>query len=780
MKRQTLDTIVVVSSLVLSMVSCLIIGAFVIDELGVDKSHKNINEIVLFRQFENSPLSGGQFATDFKLGFPQVKQSVRMKPMNLLVAGEKDGYYEPEFYFADPAVFDVFSFNWIVEPPKQVLEQSNAIVISNQIAAKYFGDTNPIGKTLKVNGKQTLIVQGIYGSSKERTHIKPALIASYKIANEMAGFDVTTNYWGPGSYTYLLIDKGADMNRLSSLLATYIQGLNDPNAAYVWKPSFIPLKDLYLKTSLFANSPITYVYIFSGAALLLLLLAGFNYINLSTAGIASRQKAVAIKKILGISVTTIRAGFMLEAGIYFSFSIILALVVAWIVLPLVNLWTGFELSLRSLATIPNILTVFAFLFGLIFFSGFYPAIVYSSASPVNAIKGSKSFCQSKNHLRKVLIVGQFAVSFIMVLVTMVINRQMQFVATKNVGYNREQVLSIDLRDVGEKEKLLFKNAVLDLPQVDAASICYAVPGSNISRGQKMIDELVPIGSSDASIMQLTIDAKFSETFGVPLVMGRMLDESKDSDKIKFMVNETAMKKFGWTGIEGKFAGYYTYSSLSDGSYKEVPLRGEVVGVLADYNHNDLKSPIKPTIYTLNDGYESAMGIKIKANSLKSALPAIQQKWKSYFPDRPISYTFLDDTFNKNYAKEIQTGKVFAAFSGITIFISCLGLFGLVFFALQRRQKELSIRKVLGAGVGSIIATVSKEFFALILLASAIGLPLAWYGINKWLENFSFRIYLDGWTIFWPMMILLGLVSVTIGWNVLKAAIANPVKNLRSE
>ncbi len=780
MKRQPLHTLIVLGSLTLSIFSCLLIGAFVSDELHVDRGNKNLNEIVLFRQFEASPLSGGQFATDFKLRFPQVEDAVRMKPMNLLVASGGEGFYESEFYFADPAIVDVFTFQWIKGTPKQALEMANGVVISEQIAAKYFGYEDPIGKVLTVNGKTRFIVQAVFADSKQRSHIQPALMASYKSANEVAGYNVTTNYWGPGSYTYLQVKKGTDIQRFSALLPAYLKSLNDPNAPFVWKPAFIPLKDLYLRTSLISNSPITYVYIFSGAGLLLLLLAGFNYINLATAKVAMRQKNVAIQKILGSSIQSLRVAFMLEAMIYIILSFLLAVLLSFLFMPMVNRWTDFDLSLTVLITPVNLLAAFGFLCILTVLSGTYPALITSSAKPITALRNINPFTHSKSPLRKILVVGQFAVSFIMILVTLVVYNQLHFIKEKNVGYNRDQVLTLDLRDAGKNEKMRFKQMVLDVPRVEAASVCLGLPGSNVILGQKLIEELVPKGSDDASVFQLTIDKDFAKTFGVRLLQGRMLDEDREADQGKFLINESAMKKFGWKDIEGKFVGYYTYQYKADGSYEEVPLRGEVVGVLADYNHSDLKSPIEATLFSLNSGYESKMGIKLKGGSLSAVLPLLEQKWHTVFPDKPFSYTFLDDAFNKSYSKEIQTGKVFAAFSGVTIFISCMGLFGLVFFALQRRQREMSIRKVLGAKVSDIAATISKEFFLLILIACLLGMPVAWISVNQWLEMFAYRIDVGAWLMLLPLLLLLILVSISIGWHVLKAAASNPVNNLRSE
>lgn len=780
MRRQPLHTTIITASLTLSMVSCLLIGSYVSGELSIDGQNKNIEEIVLFRQFEKSALSGGQFAADLKLRFPQVENTARFRQMNVLVSGDGDGTYEPDFYFADPAMADIFTFQWKSGSPQQALAQMNGIAISENTAARYFGTEDPIGKKLTVNSKYRFIVQAVFSNIVGRSHIQPEMMASYKNAEEVSGFDVNTTYWSASGFTYLLLKKGTNIEQLSAQLPAYVESLNDPNAPYVWKPDLIPLKDLYLRTTLISNNPITYVYIFSGAGILILLLAGFNYVNMSTARVAIRQKNVAMHKLLGSSLQSIRIHFMLETAIYIGISLLLSTLITLLLLPVINKWNDLHLNVLNLLSPVNIAISLGLVFLLILLAGMYPALLLSSAKPIAALKSAAAFSSSKSLLRKVLVVGQFAVSFIMIVITLVVYNQLNFIQSKNLGYSREQVLTVDFRDASTKDQKLLKQELMKLPQVVSSSISFDLPGSNVFQNQKLIEELVPKGTEDASIGRITIDEDFAKTFDIKLLQGRMLNENREADKGKYLVNEAAMKKFGWKDITDKFTGYYTYEYNESGQYKEVPQRGEVVGVLSDYHHNDLKSAIIPMIFSLNDGYQSKFGIKLKAGTIASALPAIEEKWKSVFPSRPFSYSFMDDTFNKTYFSELQTGRIFGAFSLITILISCMGLFGLVFFALQRRQKEISIRKVLGAGVANIASTISKEFFVLLVVAGLLGLPVAWIAANKWLQMFAYRMELNGGLMLLPLLLLLLVVTISIGWHVLKAANADPIKNLRTE
>lgn len=780
LKLQPMVSLILLGGLVLSLTACILISAFVSGELRYDRFHKNLDRIALLTQFENSMISGGKLGTDIKLHYPQVEEVARLKQHNVLVSSGNTNSYEDNFYFADPATLSIFSFSWVEGNQQNSLSNANGIIITTSTANKYFGKSSALGKELVINEKFRFTVEGVINNLPAQSHLHIDIMASYKSANDIVGYDVTENYWGLGANTYFLLKDASLLKDLQTNLPGYVGSLNDPNAVSVWKLKLIPLRDLYLRSSLIGTSPISYVYIFSAAVFLILLLAGFNYINLSTASATVRFREVGMRKILGSSLISLRAMFLKEAICMIALAVIIAVAISFILMPWLSRVSGWELSFKPLLVPQFIAFAGLLVVGFIFLSGLYPAWLLSSGKPIMLIQGKSYVGNGKIQLRRFLVVFQFAVSAIMMVVTLCVYRQLEYIQSKNLGYNREQILTIDFRDADAQTKTRFKQKVLQLPYVEAASIAFALPGSNIFQGQKLVKELVPQGSDDASIIRITIDKDYAATFGIKLIQGRLLDEKLPADRTKYLVNKAALLHFGWKDFQGKSTGYYSYQYNPDGSYNEVPVMGEVVGVLDDYHHNDLKTSIKPMIFSLNDGYESKMGIRIASGDVTSTLASISKIWNEVLPNKPFEYAFMDDVFNKTYSSELRTGKVFTGFAIVAIIISCLGLFGLVYFALQRRQREISIRKVLGASITSIAGIISKEFLLLSLIASFIGLPFAWLGISKWLQDFAYHFSFEWWLLMAPVFVLLLLVGLTLVTLVMRAALAKPIKYLRNE
>jgi putative ABC transport system permease protein len=779
-RRRPLTSGILIGGLVLSITSCLLIAFFVTGELSVDRFQQKIDRIVLLTQFENSISTGGKLGTDIKSKYPQVEEMARLRQDNLLVTADGEGAYEADFYFADASVFRVFSFTIVEGYLNNALQRADGVVITASTAAKYFSRKNAVGKELIVNGKHHYTVQAVVKDFPVQSHIHPTIFASYKSANQVAGYDVNSNYWGGGTNTYFLLKPNANRDQLQRLLPDYIKSLNDPNAGAVWKLQLVPLKDLYLRTSLIGTSPISYVYIFTAAGLLILLLSGFNYINLSTALAGIRRREVGIKKLLGTSISALRRIFIYEAAYTILISLCIALLLCWLLLPWFNQLAGWKLSFGTLFHYKFLLASAGLLVFFILLSGLYPAWLLSGGTPIVLLKGNKTLGNPRYSFRSLLVVIQFGISIIMIVATVAVYYQLDYIQTKNLGYNREQLITLDLRDADQNNKQLFKQRVLEITGVQSATIAFSLPGSGSFQGQKLVKEFVPQGSTDASISRITFDQDYLKTFGIQLLQGRMLDENRPADKEKFLVNQAAMQFFQWKNIVGKRTGYYRFEYQANGSYAEIPVNGEVVGVVANYNHADLKSVIQPTIYSLNDGWEAKMSIRIKAGSTPLVIKAIEKTWKAIFAGKPYNYTFLDDSFNKTYQAELRTGRIFSGFALIAILISCLGIFGLVSFSVQQRIKEIGIRKILGASVRSLVNLISKEFFALAVLGAAIGLPIAWYGIRVWLENYAYHIQLKWWLLGLPALLLMSLVAITIIGNVIQSALANPVKQLRSD
>ncbi len=766
--------------LTIGIACCLLITVYVKEELAYDRFNKNADRIVLLQQFENNRASGGKLAGDMKAKFAQVEKTVRLKNANPLIKFEQNAYYEANFYFADSTVFDVFTFPLLKGNAATALKEQYGVVISESIAQKYFQNKDPLGREFIYDNKTKLHVTGVMKNLPEASHLKIDFLANYANANELIGWDVTNNYWGGGGWTYLLLAPGTKTAAIESRFPAYLKQLNDANAAGVWKLKLISLRDIYLNTSLIASSPVTYVYIFSLIALFILLLASFNYINLATAFAASRAKEVGVRKVMGSSKNQLRWQFILEAALFVFISLLLAFAVTGFSLPVLNGLLEKKFSLLSLIDFRSMIYLVIVFILLSVFAGIYPALMLSSYRPATVLKGEPVNRGGKQILRRTLVVLQFTVSVVMIAATFITYQQLSYVRNKNLGYQRSQILTIDLRDAPANVKEVFKQEVKKMASVEAVTRAYGLPGSGLLQGQKLVSDFVPSGAKDASIMRLTFDEDFLKTFDIKLVEGRMLNASSVADKKAFLINEAAKKYFNWKTIDGRKTGYYTFQYKPDGSYEEVPIRGEVVGVVADYNHADLKTTIMPAIYSLNEGWEGQMAIKLKAGAIGGGIQQVEKLWKQFFPGKPFEYNFLDAVFDNTYKAENKTARLFGFFAGLIVLISCLGLLGLITYVSNTRRKEIGIRKVLGASVSSILQLLAKEFIVLIIVACSIAFPLAWWAMNKWLESFAYRIDIN-WEVFAAAGVVVMLIAfLTVSFQAIKAAVANPVKSLKME
>ncbi|MEJ8820214.1 ABC transporter permease [Lacibacter sp. H407] len=778
--KNRLYSLINLVGLTIGIISCLLISIYVKDELTYDRFNQKADRIVLLQQFENNWASGGKLATDMKANFSQVEKAVRLKNVNPLIKFADNAYYEPDFYFSDSTVFDVFTFPLLKGNAATALKEKYGVVISETIAQKYFPGIDPIGKELRYDNKYSLHVTGVMKDLPNNAHLKIDFLAGYSIANELVGWDVTNNYWGGGVWTYLLLTPGSNTKAIESQFPGYVKKLNDPNASFVWKMKLIPLADIYLKTSLIASSPITYVYVFSVIGLFILALACFNFINLATARAGLRSREVGVRKVLGSSLTQLRLQFILEAAMFVFLALLVALTVLQFCMPAFNSLLDKKYSLLSILNTENVLYLCAGFILVSLIAGAYPAFILSSYKPVTVLKGELVTGKGKYWLRKSLVVIQFSVSMIMIAATLITYQQLNYVKNKNLGYQRSQILTLDLRDAPANTKEIFKQEVKKIASVEMATRAYGLPGSGLAQGQKLVSDYVPADAKDASIMRLTIDEDYLSTFNIKLTEGRMLNSALPADKQSFLINESAKKYFKWKNINGKATGYYTFQYKTDGSYKEIPVTGEVVGVIADYNHADLKTEVAPMIFSLNDGWEGQMAIKLKAGNISLGIEKIKALWQKFFPDKPFEYNFLDTVFDQTYKSENKTARLFSLFAGLAILISCMGLLGLVAHVSNVRKKEIGVRKVLGASVSGIIQLLGKEFIVLIIIAWVIAFPLAWWAMSKWLQNFAYRITMDGWVFMAAGLAAFAIALLSISFQAIKAAVANPVKSLRTE
>jgi putative ABC transport system permease protein len=781
LRRQKVFSIINILGLSVSLSVCVLIVLFVQDELSYDKFHSQADRIVLFQQNDSYSGSGGGFAPLLKKEIAQAEEVSRLVKVKPLISLEKESYYEPEFYFADENLFKVFDFTVIEGNAKEALSSPYSLLISEKMAQKYFPNQYPVGKTLNYNNKQDLVIKGILQNIPSNSHLSIDFLCSNKNADQLIGQGID-GYWDGMTLTYLLLSKGTDINKLTAQLPEIIKKTNDPNSS-VWKPALIPLRDIYLKHKMDgrikAQQAIDNVYIFSTVALFILFLAVFNYINLASARSVLRAREVGVRKVLGANRRQLIVQFLGESSFLTLIALVLALMLTFLVLPSFNQFADRNLSLSALFSPANIAIFCLAFLSLSFFNGIYPSLILSAYKPVEALKNVFMKYSGRNIFRKALVVMQFAISMGMIVATLVVLNQLYFIQHKDLGYQREQILTLSLPTDAATQKNAFKQELQSLSPVQSVSIAGSLPGQG-SFGNKLVTEYVPQGKQPG-FKFLNLDEIFINTFNIKLIQGRNFSANSNAGKNEFMVNRAALEYLEW-GNEGvgRQIGYYTYQYQPDGTYKEEPVRGEVIGVVEDYHQSDLKSRIEPMLICYNQGWEGQVAIKLQAGNLQPTLASIEKSWKSFFPGKPFEYKFLDESFDQTYKKEVQTGQIFGLFASLAIFISCLGLFGLAAFAAQVRTKEMGIRKVLGASTTSLVLLLSGSFTRLILLAALIASPVAWYMMNQWLQNFAYSITISPWIFVGACALSLLIALITVSFQSVKAALTNPVKSLRNE
>jgi putative ABC transport system permease protein len=779
--RHKLYTAINLVGLTLGLSCGLLITAYVLDELTYDQFHQKADRIVLLQQFESTATSGGKVGTDMKQQFAQVEQMVRLQKARPLITHQATSAYEDNFFFADSTAFDVFTLPLVLGNPQTALTERYGVVLSEAMAQKYFPGQNPLGQLIRYNAKQTLHITGVMRNLPGNSHQHIDFLASYANANELIGYDVTTNLWGGSAWTYLLLAPGTKPEAIEAQFPAYLKQLNDPNVG-VWKLHLIPLTDLYLKTNLVASNRLTYVTIFSVITLLILLLAAFNYVNLATARAAGRAKEVGVRKVLGSTLGQLTRQFLGETLLFVLLALAFTALIVPALLPAFNQLAEKQLVLTTLFTPRYGLWLLAGVSVLCLLAGGYPAFVLSSFRPASVLKGTLGLTTTRQTplLRQWLVVGQFAVSIVMIVATLVVYSQLEYVQHKQLGYNREQVMMMDLRDAPEPVKLRFKEQVKQLSGVMVASRSLSVPGSGALIADKLVSDYAPPGVTDLSISRQLIDEDFLNTFDIKLKQGRNLDASRPADRKAFLVNEAAMAYFGWKNLNGKMLGYYTFEYDQTGNYREVAQRGPVVGVVANYHQKNLKNAIAPLLFSLSNDATGMLSVKVRPGAVPATVRQIEGLWKQTFPDRPFDYEFMDDFFTRTYRTDVRTGQVFGLFAALAVLISCLGLFGLATFMAESRTKEIGVRKVLGASVASIVTLLSTDFVKLLGIAILIASPIAWYAMNRWLQDFAYKIDIEWWMFALAGLLAVSIALMTVSFQSVKAALMNPVKSLRSE
>ena len=686
------------------------------------------------------------------------------------------------FYYAENSFFDVFTVPFIAGDPATALNAPNAVILTEQSTHRYFPNRDPMGQTLELNDGKSLQVTGVVKAFPPQSHFHFDFLAPLKT---LPIIERRKSAWGSATvYTYLVLKDGASTSELQTKFTTYVRehilSKMPPMPGYHTNYLIQPLTDIHLHSNLryeiTANSNIMYVYIFSLIAIFVLLLACINFVNLSTARSATRAREVGVRKVLGSHRSQLIRQFFAESTIYVAFSSILAIGLCELGLPLLNALADKHLTMGSLIAPHVLIGLFALIIVVGLLSGMYPALYLSSFWPVTALKGYIS--SGKAYLRNGLVIAQFCISISLLVGTLVVRDQIHFAQNKHLGFDKEHVLILQgipiPRNLTSPRQAMtfvmtFRDQFETLPQVSTASLNTGVPGRDFDSMIFVPEQ--PANYEKTALTYTFADEKYVEALNLKIVEGRNFSPTEHATDVSaFLVNQSAVKALGWQTALGK-----KFKRASG-----IGMAGPIIGVVSDFHIGSLKQEIKPLVLPYLRRPPMYLAIRLHPGNVAEAISAVEETWKKLAPNQPFSYTFLDQDYAKLYNHEQQMSHVFQIFSGLAILIACLGLFGLAAFTTQQRTKEIGIRKILGASVSGIVCLLSKDFLKLVLVANLIAWPIAYYAMNQWLQSFAYRIDLGISTFILSGLIALLIALLTVSYQAIKAARANPVEALRYE
>ncbi len=783
-------------------IACFIlIALYVVDELSYDRFNKNadriyrINADIKFGGAETRyPFSSDMMGQTFKKDYPEVENYTRIYNSNgsKLVKKGTQFITETRVAHADSTIFNVFTLPAITGNTATALNEPNTVVLTETTAKKYFGTSDGVGKLIETgdNGKTLYKVTAVIKDISSNAHFHFDFLFSMKNVNYTWGQYLSHNF-----HTYLLLKPGTDIKAFEQrAFKQYVDKYVLPEAKNVMNISSMdefqqsgnklaysltPLLDLHLYSNrpfeLSAGGNIQYVYIFSIVAIFILLIACINFTNLTTARSANRAKEVGIRKVLGTERKNLMMQFLSESTVMAVLSTVLALVIVWLVLPLFNAVSDKTMHFFNIFSswFAVLILLLPLLVGLM--AGSYPAFFLSSFRPIEVLKGKLKSGSSNGGIRSGLVVFQFVTSIVLIVGTFIIYKQLHYIQTKNIGYNKDQVLIIENAYSLHDNVDAYKQILLKQPGVISGTLSGFLPTPS-NRSDNIYSRTPAIDVKNGfGMQQWWVDYDYIKTLGMELVAGRNFSREFGTDSLAVIINETTAKDMGYADPVGK--PLYTYADFSSGSNAIKTFT--IIGVVKDFHFESLKRDITKLGLFLG-GSTTMASFKINAANASQVIKAAEKEWKALVPAMPFTYKFLDAEFNNVYSSEQRVGKIAISFSILAILIACLGLFGLAAFVAEQRTKEIGIRKVLGASVGNLIAMLSSDFLKLVLISAVVAFPLAWWAMHKWLESFAYRINI-GWGVFVTAgLIAAGIALITVSFQAVKAALANPVKSLRTE
>ena len=788
LKRQKVYSFINITGLSLGLSCCALIALYIHFELSYDGFHDKAENIYRIIEIETesgkkqySAGTPAPLAPTLSEEFPEIASVVRIFHPSWIekwrISYEDRTFFEEGVFFAEPSILEVFSFPLIQGQQEDALKEPHSMIITREMAQKYFGHSDPLGKVLSVHGVQTRIT-GITQDVPPNSHFRFKFLVSFATL-ETPGFrnvvyDMLDNWRSHNFYSYLLLREEASSVELQEKFLPFLerhfhQKISD------YDLYLQPLKEVHLHSKNFsyditdATSDIAYVYIFSAIALFVLIIACINYMNLTTARAANRAKEVGTRKIVGANRAQLIQQFLGESIVLLFIALTIAFMLVSLVLPVLNSLTGSQFSVdpKDLLYILGLLLAASLILGSA--AGIYPALFLSTFQPLNTLRGKLYPGMKRVHFRKTLVVVQFALSISLIIATLAGRSQLNYCLSRNLGFDKENVISIPVRDVRtilEFESI--KAGFLQNPEILSVARSSSLPGKTIGRRG-----FLPEGNMWAPRYSMFVDHDFIPTMGMDMKEGRNFSREFSTDvEDAYIVNEAAAEEFGWDSAVGK---RLFWKGDRNG-------KGAVIGVVKNFHFKSLHQEIEPLIFHMlpeKSGF-SYVVMRIRTQNILSLLEGVKKSWEEFFPGVPFEFIFMDAHMNRLYETEMRLGRVSGIFTFLSVIIACLGVFGLATFLIQQRTKEIGIRKVLGAKSSSIVVLLSKEFVTLVVMSNVIAWPVAYFVIYRWLQNFAYRIDLSIGTFLFAGFLALIITLFSVGYQSVKASLIKPAGALRYE
>jgi len=774
LKRRKGYSFINIAGLAIGITACLLLFLWVQDELSYDRYHEKADQIYrVISQWESDSQARRFAKTSAPLGpalvseFPEIEKAVRFGSNKFLISYKNIRFYE-YIFFADHEIFDIFTLPLIKGNPKTALKEPYSIVVSEEMRDKYFGEDDPIGKIITLGEWHDFKITGVFKDMPQNSHFRFNFLGSF--------LDYASHHfdqWGISNYhTYILTSKNFSPDELERKLPQFVEKYRGKEVRYVYKYTYPiqALSSIHLHSNLDGeiepNSSVGTIYIFSAIAMFILVIACLNYINLSTARYANRAKEVGLRKVIGASRFQLIKQFLGESILFSFIALPLAVALAELFLPLFNSLYGKELGISYF---DNLFLLFG-LIGIILIvgivSGIFPAFYTSALQPVKALRGMLKASSIISILRRYLVVTQFTISIVFVISTIVVFSQLDYIRSRKLGFQKEHIVNIPIHDKEALQRYeTIKSEFLKDSSVLTVSASNFFPGKNIwyqSYWQEGTRE-----DENLMISWVTVDHDFLDTFQIKLVQGRNFSRDFPNDlEGGYILNESAVKEIGWNVPLGK-------------EFRIIE-KGSVIGVVEDFHFKSLRQEIKPVALCIYPKFFEYFSVRISPANISLTLDFLKNKWQELVPSQAFEYSFLDEDFGRLYKAEMRLGKIFSIVTALAIFIACLGLFGLAAFMAEQRTKEVGIRKVLGATVLNIVFMLSTEFSKWVLLANIIAWPVAYYAMNRWLQDFAYRTGIKAWVFPLAAIMAFGIALLATSFQAVKAALANPTETLRYE